>query len=123
MSDVAIGTLNTALWTVYRGKDASLVCVMQTNLGASAVASGTVFKCTFRAANGDASPALIDLTMGSGIAADSGTGTVTLTLTDTQTAARTAGVLLYGQLWRDDSGVKQPIFEIELTVLERTTSI
>ena len=122
MSNVVINIVDTASWKVFRGQDAALLLVFQTDLGASAVASGTTWKCTFRTVENDTAAIAVDLATGSGIVSDSNGGTVTLLLADTQTAALATGTL-YGQLWRNDSGVKQCVARLELTVLERVTVI
>ena len=122
MSNVVVNIVDTAYWRIFRGQDASLLMVFQTNLGASAVASGTTWKCTFRAVENDTAAIAVDLATGSGIVSDSVAGSVVMSLTDTQTAALATGTL-YGQLWRNDSGVKQCVGRIELTVMERVTVI
>ena len=119
---VVVNAVDTAYWKIFRGQDATLAMFFWTDLAASAVGSGTTWKCTFRAVENDTTAIAVDLATGSGIVSDSNAGTVTLSLTDTQTAALTAG-LLYGQLWRNDSGVKQCVGRIELTILERVTAI
>lgn len=119
---VVVNTIDSAYWKIFRGQDAALAMFFLTDLAASAVAAGTTWKCTFRATENDTAPIVLDLATGSGIVSDNVAGSVVVTLTDTQTAALTVGTL-YGQLWRNDSGVKQCVGRIELTVMDRVTAI
>ena len=123
MSDITLDEIEVITWTVYRGQDATAqLTMLDTATGSSEILSTTDFKCSFRAATNESAAIAITLATGSGITNSYLTGDASIALTDTQTAALSAGTL-YGQLWRNDSGEKQPICLIELVVLERGTVI
>jgi len=124
MSDVVLDEIEQVSWIVYRGQDAALVITMiDPATGGSEILSTSAFKCSFRSAVNESSPVAITLSTDvGGISADHTTGDVTISLTDTQSASLQAGTLL-GQLWRDDSGDKQPVCLIELKIADRGTVI
>jgi len=123
MSDVVLDEIEKITWSVYRGQDAQAqLTLLDTATGDSEILSTTAFKCSFRAAVNESSSIVIDLATGSGITSSHETGDVSIALTDAQTAALQVGTL-YGQLWRNDSGEKQPVCLIELVILERGTVI
>ncbi len=123
MSDVVLDEIEKITWSVYRGQDAQAqLTLLDTATGDSEILSTTAFKCSFRAAINESSSIVIDLATGSGITSSHETGDVSIALTDAQTAALQVGTL-YGQLWRNDSGEKQPVCLIELVILERGTVI
>lgn len=123
MSDVILDEIEKITWSVYRGQDAQAqLTLIDTATGDSEILSTTAFKCSFRAAVNESSSIVIDLATGSGITTSYETGDISIALTDTQTAALSVGTY-YGQLWRNDSGEKQPVCLIELVALERGTVI
>ena len=123
MSDVVLDEIEKITWSVYRGQDAQAqLTLIDTATGDSEILSTTAFKCSFRAEINESAPIVVDLATGSGITSSHETGDVSIALTDAQTAALQVGTL-YGQLWRNDSGEKQPVCLIELVILERGTVI
>lgn len=120
---MSLDEIEKITWSVYRGQDAQAqLTLIDTATGDSEILSTTAFKCSFRAAVNESSSIVIDLATGSGITSSHETGDVSIALTDAQTAALQVGTL-YGQLWRNDSGEKQPVCLIELVILERGTVI
>lgn len=123
MSNMVLDSIEQISWPVYRGQDATLLLtIIDTATGGSEVLNTSTFKCSFRPKIDESSSIAITLAMGSGISTSYLTGDVILTMTDTQSASLGVGTL-WGQLWRDDAGEKQPVCLIELVVLERGTVI
>ncbi len=116
MSDITVPKLDTIYWEIYRGQDATLIGTLFEPDASSAVASGTTFAALIRDAENDTATLAATAT----ITKNATTGEVSISLTDTQTAALVAGTTYYSQLWRDDSGVKQPVCRIEINVKNRT---
>ena len=120
---IRLDDIDTLTATIYRGQDVTFILTVYEPDGSSAVASGTTFGFTLRAAENDTATALATLSIGSGITANSSTGEVTIALSDTVTATLTADTTYYAQLWRNDSGVKAAIARFEIYVKNRATVI